>query len=80
MGVPVVISTNGFGRPVKVVEKNAPVLEVSPNGFGIPIVLSDLGRRLSFKAAVPARSRTIGRPTRPSMSATTQLRLVQSRR
>lgn len=53
MGVPVVISTNGFGRPVKVVEKNAPVLEVSPNGFGIPIVLSDLGAPFILQGGGP---------------------------
>lgn len=43
MGIPVVISTNGYGVPIREVEKNAPVLEISENGYGMPIVLSDLG-------------------------------------
>lgn len=42
-GIPVVIAANGRGIPVKVVQKNAPLLEVAQNGRGIPIVLSDRG-------------------------------------
>lgn len=42
-GIPVVISTNGYGVPIREVEKNAPLLEISENGYGMPIVLSDLG-------------------------------------
>ncbi len=42
-GIPVVISTNGFGIPVKQVTDNAPVMTVSTNGYGTPIVLSDFG-------------------------------------
>lgn len=53
MGVPVVIAENGFGMPVRAVEKNAPVLVVSENGFGIPIVLSDLGQPFVVTGAVP---------------------------
>ncbi len=43
MGIPVVISTNGCGLPVKAVSGNAPVMTVATNGYGMPIVLSDLG-------------------------------------
>lgn len=42
-GIPVVISTNGFGTPVKVVTSNAPLMTVAENGYGMPIVLSDNG-------------------------------------
>ena len=44
MGIPVVISQNGFGTPVYPVESNAPSMVVAENGFGIPIVISDLGQ------------------------------------
>lgn len=43
-GIPVVISTNGFGIPVKAVLKNAPTMTVATNGRGIPIILSDNGQ------------------------------------
>jgi lysophospholipase L1-like esterase len=42
-GIPVVISENGFGLPVRQVDSGAPVMTVADNGFGMPIVLSDLG-------------------------------------
>lgn len=42
-GVPVVIVENGFGFPVRPVEKNAPLLSVAENGFGAPIVITDNG-------------------------------------
>lgn len=42
-GVPVVVSSNGKGLPVKQVTKNAPLMTVSPNGKGLPIVLSNNG-------------------------------------
>lgn len=42
-GVPVVVSSNGFGVPVRVVESGAPLMTVAANGFGTPIVISDLG-------------------------------------
>lgn len=42
-GVPVVISENGQGFPVKPVDANAPLLTASGNGVGAPIVISDLG-------------------------------------
>lgn len=41
MGIPVVISP--FGLPVRQVERNAPVMTVSENGLGVPIMLSDRG-------------------------------------
>lgn len=43
-GIPVVISTNGFGIPVKAVSGNAPTMTVASNGYGTPIILSDLGQ------------------------------------
>jgi hypothetical protein len=43
MGAPVVISTNGFGVPVRAVEDNAPVLTVAENGYGAPVVLTPNG-------------------------------------
>jgi hypothetical protein len=42
-GIPVVISENGFGLPVRQVDSGAPVMTVADNGFGMPIVLSDRG-------------------------------------
>lgn len=43
MSIPVIIASNGLGVPVKAVESGAPKLRVSDNGYGFPIVLSDLG-------------------------------------
>lgn len=43
MKIPVVISNNGYGLPVRQVTKNAPTMKVATNGFGLPIVLSDQG-------------------------------------
>lgn len=42
-GIPVVISTNGLGTPVKSVTSGGPVMTVATNGLGMPIVLSDRG-------------------------------------
>ncbi|RYX78562.1 hypothetical protein EON76_05380 [bacterium] len=42
-GIPVIIATNGYGMPVKVVTDNAPVITIATNGFGAPIVISDNG-------------------------------------
>lgn len=42
-GIPVVISSNGKGLPVRVVTARAPLMTVATNGKGIPIVLSDKG-------------------------------------
>lgn len=42
-GFPVVIAANGIGIPVKPVDGRAPLMTVSENGFGTPIVISDLG-------------------------------------
>jgi hypothetical protein len=41
--IPVVISQNGFGIPVKAVDDGAPTMQVAENGFGIPVVISDRG-------------------------------------
>ena len=43
MGIPVVVSQNGLGTPVRPVDANAPLMTVSANGLGMPIVISDLG-------------------------------------
>lgn len=43
MSIPVVIAGNGLGMPVRPVERNAPSMQIAENGFGIPIVISDLG-------------------------------------
>lgn len=61
MGIPVVIATNGRGIPVRAVEKNAPVMEISPNGFGQPIVLSDLGAPYIVRGAGPGPQPTFWR-------------------
>lgn len=42
-GIPVVITTNGFGVPVNPVESNAPSMQVATNGRGTPIVISENG-------------------------------------
>lgn len=42
-GIPVVISTNGLGVPVKSVTSGGPVMTVATNGLGLPIVFSDRG-------------------------------------
>ena len=43
MGIPVVISNNGFGLPVNPVEGNFPTMTVSANGNGLPIIISENG-------------------------------------
>ena len=53
MSIPVVIATNGLGTPVRPVEKNAPVMTVADNGFGIPIVISDLGAPFIVSGLTP---------------------------
>lgn len=63
MGIPVVIAENGIGVPIKsVVEgdlnyNRVPLMTVAENGFGMPIVLSDLG--------TPARVEGGGVPVYP---------------
>ena len=37
-GIPVVISTNGYGVPVVPVDANAPLMTVASNGRGLPII------------------------------------------
>lgn len=59
-GIPVVVSTNGLGTPVKSVASGGPVMTVATNGRGIPIVLSDRGAPFVVEGAVvpdPAMSR-----------------------
>lgn len=43
MGVPVVLSTNGIGFPVRPTAVNAPAMSLSSNGFGMPIILDNRG-------------------------------------
>lgn len=43
MSIPVVITENGKGIPVKPVEGKAPKMIVATNGLGAPIVISDNG-------------------------------------
>lgn len=53
MGIPVVVSTNGYGLPVKAVSSNAPVMTVASNGYGTPIILSDLGTPFVVEGSGP---------------------------
>lgn len=43
MSIPVVISDNGLGLPVRKVTKNAPAAIISGNGLGVPVVLVESG-------------------------------------
>lgn len=52
-GIPVVIATNGKGMAVKAVTDRAPLMTVAANGFGIPIVLDDLGVPYVVEGAGP---------------------------
>jgi hypothetical protein len=52
-GFPAVLSTNGYGTPVKVVSANAPSMTLVANGFGIPIVFSDNGAPFIVDAVGP---------------------------
>lgn len=42
-GIPVTISENGYGIPVKPVDGDAPLMTVADNNLGVPIVISDNG-------------------------------------
>ena len=53
MGIPVVISTNVLGIPVRPVEANAPVMTIANNGYGAPIVISNLGAPFIVDGYVP---------------------------
>ena len=53
MGIPVVMSENGLGLPVRPVEANAPVMTIANNGYGAPIVISDLGAPFIVDGYVP---------------------------
>lgn len=51
-GIPVVISTNGYGLPVTPVEENgAPAILVEENG--LPIVISESGTPMIIEGYVP---------------------------
>lgn len=52
-GIPVVIAENGLGIPVRPVEKNAPSMQISDNGLGTPIVISDLGTPFIVNGLAP---------------------------
>lgn len=54
MAIPVVISQNGYGIPVRAVDKDAPEMVVSSNGIGTPIVLSDLGAPFVVRGGTPS--------------------------
>lgn len=54
MGIPVVISANNIGMPVRPVDKNAPLMTVATNGRGIPIVISDRGAPFVVQGYNPA--------------------------
>ena len=53
MGIPVVMPENGLGLPVRQVEANAPVMTIANNGYGAPIVISDLGAPFIVDGYVP---------------------------
>ena len=53
MGIPVVMSENGHGLPVRPVEANAPSMTIAANGIGAPIVISDLGAPFIVDGYVP---------------------------
>lgn len=52
-GIPVVISDSGNGIPVTPVASGAPVMTVSQNGFGTPIVITDIGAPFIVEGAAP---------------------------
>ena len=53
MGIPVVIAENGIGIPGRPVEANAPVMTIANNGYGAPIVISNLGAPFIVDGYVP---------------------------
>lgn len=53
MGIPVVISTNVLGIPVSQVDGNAPAMTIANNGYGAPIVISDIGAPFIVDGYVP---------------------------
>lgn len=42
-GIPVVLSGNGIGIPVRPTDNDAPVMTIASNGIGTPIVITELG-------------------------------------
>lgn len=53
MGIPVVVSTNGYGTPIKVVSANAPSMTIVENGYGAPILFSEYGSPFVVDAVGP---------------------------
>ena len=53
MPIPVVISTNGFGLPVRAVDGGAPVMQVAATG--IPIVVAPAGAALAYLGGLSIR-------------------------
>ncbi|MBX3596022.1 MAG: hypothetical protein KF874_00495 [Rhizobiaceae bacterium] len=41
--IPVVVSENGLGVPVRPVDSGAPAMTVAANGLGMPVFISDRG-------------------------------------
>jgi hypothetical protein len=52
-GIPVVISENGRGFPVKPVAEGAPLLTVAGNGIGTPVVINELGTPFVLDGMTP---------------------------
>lgn len=52
-GLPVVIATNGLGKPVKPVTEGFPVMTLATNGRGVPIVISDKGTPFVVEGYTP---------------------------
>lgn len=52
-GIPVVISGNGLGVPVRPVADNAPSMVVANNGLGLPIVISSDGAPFVVEGYAP---------------------------
>lgn len=53
-GPPVIIASNGRGFPVRPVDENAPVLTVSANSLGTPIVISERGAPFIIEGLAPS--------------------------
>ena len=53
MGIPVVMSENVLGLPVRPVDAKAPVMTIAGNGLGAPIVISDIGAPFIIEGYTP---------------------------
>lgn len=69
-GIPVVVSSNGRGIPVRAVASGAPVMTVATNGLGTPIVLTDRGAPFVVQGLYdPAANALFARLNTPPTSA-----------